>query len=383
MKILYITVPSFFDLEISLIRELSKLCEVKVIMFVTPSSMKSSAFSIDTIHSSCGLIDAKDYNGLEQYSNMINLENWHIANNPTNSIINSIKLSIQIKKYIKKYSPDLVHYTNFGFNQIGSILSFSNKYKRLLTMHDPIPHKKDKFYNELFLKWTIRICRNVLFLSNPPAQITKQLHQKGCTLYQSSLGPYDFLCNYIEEHEGNIADKYILFFGRIEYYKGVDILIKSFLSSRASKNGYKLIIAGKGNLQDEVGIPDQTIIFQNRYIGNDELANLIKNAEIVVLPYRSATQSGVIMSAFALGTPVIVTDVGNMKDVAGNGKYGLIVTPNNVKNLADAIDELLLDNPQELNEIRLNIKQNYNIEGKFGWASIAKNLVDIYTEITR
>ena len=87
MKILYLTVPSFFDLEISLIRELKKLVDIKVVMIVSPESMHSSAFSIDKLDERCDIIPATEYRGLEKYANMINLNDWYIANNPDNIIL--------------------------------------------------------------------------------------------------------------------------------------------------------------------------------------------------------------------------------------------------------------------------------------------------------
>ena len=67
MKILYLTVPSFFDLEISLIRELKKLVDIKAMMIVSPESMHSSAFSIDKMDGRCDIIPASEYGGMEKY----------------------------------------------------------------------------------------------------------------------------------------------------------------------------------------------------------------------------------------------------------------------------------------------------------------------------
>lgn len=378
MKILYITVPSFFDLEISLIRELSKNNEVKVIMFLTPPSCKSSAFSIQKLSEQCGLIGAAQYEGLERYDKLINVDDWIIANNPTNSIFNAVKLTIQINRYVSYFKPDVVHFTNFSFNMIGSIVCLNSKIKRILTIHDPESHDRQRLINRILKKIGIWRAKNILFLSEPPLHV-KQKIQKICrSIHYSSLGPYDFLEHYIQSGSQNSYGKYILFFGRIERYKGIDILIESFIHSNACANGYKLVIAGKGS----IGIfkEHENIQIINRYIENQEIASLIKNSQFVVLPYRSATQSGVVMSAFALGKPVIATNVGNFSDILSDGKYGVVVESEDVSGLTASIDSLIEDTCR-LKTLSDNIIRDYNVEGIYGWKSIAEKLTGTYKSL--
>ena len=109
MELLYLTVPSYFDLEISLIRDLSRYCKVKVLVVVSPESQKSSAFVLDKLKDKVGIYPWSSYEGLKKYANMINQEQWFIANNPDNSLISGFLLSRKINRWVKK--ADLVHCT--------------------------------------------------------------------------------------------------------------------------------------------------------------------------------------------------------------------------------------------------------------------------------
>lgn len=92
----------------------------------------------------------------------------------------------------------------------------------------------------------------------------------------------------------SIKKKYILFFGRIEKYKGIDILYKSFCESQELQKEYTLVIAGKGRFLMQQNERNLNILFINRYIKDTEVGYLFKNAAAVVYPYISATQSGVL-----------------------------------------------------------------------------------------
>ena len=116
----------------------------------------------------------------------------------------------------------------------------------------------------------------------------------------------------------------------------------------------------------------------NRFIGLDELSDLIRGALFIVCPYTDATQSGVVYSSFALNTPVIATRVGGLPEMIEDGKTGIIVPPKDSSALATAILSLL-DNPELLVKMRGNIFDSSK-SGRGSWNSIAKDYIDIYTK---
>lgn len=378
MKVLYLTVPSFFDLDISLIREMSYFADVQVMLVVSPESKKSSAFSIEELDSKCGLISAEKYLGFEKYDGIIDLQKWIIANNPDNSFLSCLKLSKDIKKYISRNHFDIVHTTNSCKTVLFLAFYLRLFHHTLLTVHDPIPHERiswfENFIRRRLFYWGNK---NVLLLSKSLlTPFKKKYGIKENRIFFSSLSVYDILSHF-EETE-NIYGNYILFFGRIEPYKGVDLLIEAYEKSDLPSKGVKLVIAGKGKIQYSSSNLSNNIVFINRFIENDELSNLIRHCKYVVLPYLSATQSGCVMSTYAFNKPVLATDVGDFSLTIEQGKTGCICNANDAKSLCEAMNKMEYYNLFEMQE---NIKNKYQEKGPFSWNYIAISLCETYKKI--
>ena len=139
----------------------------------------------------------------------------------------------------------------------------------------------------------------------------------------------------------------------------------------------KLIIAGSGELYfGKEKYKDMDYIeYRNRYIGLDEMTDLVRHAEFCVCPYIDASQSGVINTAFALGTPVIATMVGGLPDMIEDQKTGLLVPPKDSAALTKAIN-ILLDDTVLLKSMKDNIKQSAQT-GVGSWKSIANEYLEV------
>ena len=379
MKILYLTVPSFFDLEISLIRELKKLVEIKVVMIVSPESMHSSAFSIDILDERCDIIPAIEYKGMEKYGNMIDLVDWYIANNPDNSLLHSISLANKIHKYYKHNGFTLLHSTTGCKTAIMHMPYAWMTKNTLYSVHDPISHKKLSYVNDL-LRYRLMFCsyKNILLMSDALLiPFCKKYRIRTARIYFSRLSIYDFLQYYKET--SNKYGEYMLFFGRIVPYKGVDNLIEAYLQSDERRRGVKLVIAGKGEIKHDKSRLTKDIIFINKYIDNNELANLIRHCQYVVLPYISATQSGCVMSAYAFNKPIIATKVGDLPKEVEDGKTGIICMPNDVNELQIAIDNM---GKIDLSEMSSNIQSKYAEGGSYSWGAAAQSIFNAYIRIS-
>ncbi len=134
-----------------------------------------------------------------------------------------------------------------------------------------------------------------------------------------------------------------LFFGYVRHYKGLDVLLSAWPRVRARRN-VALIVAGEFYEDAEPyrklaaaagGEPNVRLL--ERYLPDEEVECVFKAADVVVLPYRSATQSGVTHVAYALGVPVIITDVGGLAETVRDGETGLVVAPENPEALAAAV----------------------------------------------
>lgn len=141
--------------------------------------------------------------------------------------------------------------------------------------------------------------------------------------------------------DGEVA----LFFGYVRRYKGLDTLLEAWRALRARRD-VTLVVAGEfyedaapyRALAAAAGGPPGVRLLE-RYLPDDEVEACFKAADVAVLPYRSATQSGVTHAAYALGVPVITTDVGGLAETVAPGRTGLVVPPEDPAALAAAVED--------------------------------------------
>ncbi|QEM02523.1 glycosyltransferase [Mucilaginibacter rubeus] len=105
-------------------------------------------------------------------------------------------------------------------------------------------------------------------------------------------------------------DRYILFFGQVEQYKGVDILYNAYINDTSGVTKRPLVIAGKGYIYfDRHPGKEENVVFVNRYIEDEEIRQLFQNAFCAVFPYISGTQSGILSLPYYFGVPSLVSDI--------------------------------------------------------------------------
>jgi len=178
--------------------------------------------------------------------------------------------------------------------------------------------------------------------------------------------------------------KRILFFGLIRKNKGLDYLIKAEPIISQNYKNFKIIIAGR--FEDKFDYYNNLIQNKDkfeiidRYIPNNQVADLFEMSDIVVLPYLTATQSGVLCLAFSFGKAVIATDTGSISELLEHGKSGLLVPPGDTKSLASAIIELLLD---EKKCLFLGENAKKISEEKLNWNDIALRTVQLYKSVIK
>ncbi len=172
----------------------------------------------------------------------------------------------------------------------------------------------------------------------------------------------------------------LLFFGRMEAYKGLETLLDAADMLRAQGRTFRLIVAGRGpelaRLAPRLREPD--VELHDRFISHDEAIVLFQRASVVVGPYRDATQSGIVASAFGNGRPVVVSAVGGLPDFVTHGRDGFVVPPDDPAALAAALAPLLADDG--LAEA-LAAGVAAKLRAELGWDTIATRLESFYREV--
>jgi glycosyltransferase involved in cell wall biosynthesis len=137
------------------------------------------------------------------------------------------------------------------------------------------------------------------------------------------------------------VENYILFFGQIEQYKGVDILYNTFINNPERVKDKILVIAGKGHIYFERNLEkEHNVIFINRYIDDEEIKPLFSNAFCVVFPYISGTQSGILSLPYYLKIPAIVSDIPFFQSMLIDRVTGMTFDLNNPASILQKIDDL-------------------------------------------
>ena len=175
--------------------------------------------------------------------------------------------------------------------------------------------------------------------------------------------------------------RYILFFGFIRDYKGLDWLLEAFANQKLRKFPLKLIVAGefyadsKPYLEQikKSGLSDW-VIMKNDFIPNDQVNQFFSASDLVVQPYKSATQSGVTQIGYHFNKPMLVTDVGGLAEIIPDGKAGYVVKPE-IESIADAIFDFFENNRMEY------FTENVKTEKlKFTWSRMVEAIFDVNNE---
>ena len=172
---------------------------------------------------------------------------------------------------------------------------------------------------------------------------------------------------------------YMLFFGFIRAYKGLDLLLEAFADKRIEAMKVRLIVAGEFYENDKPyrEIIDKNnlagrIIMLDRFIAESEVAPLFSCSELVVQPYRSATQSGVTQIAYHFEKPMLVTDVGGLSEIVPDKKCGYVVKPDPAA-IADAIIDYFSNH--RIEEFTENVKEE---KKKYTWDKLTSSLAELY-----
>lgn len=278
----------------------------------------------------------------------------------------------------------LVHY----INGIPSI-RMQHKYEDvgitvLSTVHDLEPHEAKKAWYKM-LRQRInykRLADNLIYakylVTNSMEQyhyLKKQYPDKEITFHSfPSLVTKEIVNGHDVPEELKGLDKpYILFFGRIEAYKGISILYHAFIKSEDLQKKYQLVVAGRGELGFERTSEDYSVTFINRYIKDSEVSYLYQHARCVVYPYISATQSGVLSLAFYYQVPVLASDVPFFKCIINPSSTGLLFKNGDVEDLKKQLLALV-----NLNVSDMKTRQKAYYETNYDGKAIHDALIKIY-----
>lgn len=198
---------------------------------------------------------------------------------------------------------------------------------------------------------------------------------QGKPIFTIPLGAYTHLC----KNASSVTSRHtphFLFLGRIEPFKGIEVLVEAYRMVRERLPTLTLTIAGRGKIPEPLcnKMEQLGIRLVNRWLSTEETCALMREADVVVLPYRDATQSGVISLAMAHGLPVIASAVGGLPEQVIDGKTGFLVKPGDARDLSQKMEILAKDESlrRQFRENQLKLAST-----TFSWDTAAEKLIEI------
>lgn len=380
MKVAFISTPNFADCDIPLINALQKEVDLYYFLKVSESSKRQTLIKINTIKRKGGVFHSSDFPELAYLSEDIDMSKTYIVNLPGKhdwSLCNLLAI-FRMVCFILRLKINIVHLT--WPPRYGEFFTYLLRKRIIMTIHDPLPHSsEDTWLNRFHRNVCFRLLDDFILLNDTQKdQFIQTYHMESKRIALSRLSVYTNLRNV--KPQNTDVNNYVLFFGGISSHKGVEYLCEAMDNVCKKHPDVKLVIAGKGKIYFDISkyaiYNDDHLILLNRYLDDSELVGLIRNSLFVVCPYVDATQSGVVMSAFALNKPVIATNVGALPTMVKDGQYGIIIPPKDATALVSAIEQLV-DNPQKIKKMSGNIMYDYS-DGDCSWEVIAKGVVTIY-----
>lgn len=267
---------------------------------------------------------------------------------------------LRVGKKYRDFKPDLVifrYWMPFMAPSLGSIarLIKKNKHTKIIAITDNItPHEKMPFSKPL-TKYFLKGCDAFITMSRAVKEELNTIAEGKEAVYH----PHPMYDNFGKQLEKAEAKKalgldpdfnYLLFFGFIRGYKGLDLTLQSFADSRLRELPLKLIIAGEyydkkekyQALIKQLNI-EEHLVQRNDFIPNEEVGKYFSACDLVIQTYKNATQSGVSQVAYHFNKPMIVTNVGGLHEFVPHMKVGY-VTEKDPKEIADAIIDYYQNN---------------------------------------
>lgn len=300
---------------------------------------------------------------------------------------------IKVGNQIRNKKPDMVvfaYWMSFMapcFGTIAKQILKNHKTRCIGLIHNMIPHEPnvlDKYLPPYFVKQM----DGFTTLSHA---VIKDIDQ-----FDKHNKPKSWAPHPIYDHYGELIDKiearkqlglsadgkYVLFFGFIRDYKGLDLLIDAFGDLRLQDMGVRLLVAGEfyGDPQPylnrirSLDISD-IVILHNDYIPDNKVNLYFRACDIVAQPYKTATQSGVTQVAFHFECPMLVTNVGGLPEIVPDGKIGYVVNPD-AQDIADALVRYYKENKEE--EFTAGVREE---KRKYGWDRMTAAVLNSYSQI--
>jgi len=299
----------------------------------------------------------------------------------------SVERFARIRRFAREFQPDVIYYPGgHAWKPLLDVV-LPRRSSIVLTVHDPELHPGEDSLTFRILDRVNRLRVHGYVLLNH-GQGKTFVEQHGLDPARVAVIPHGILEDFPDRHPelsevaylssvAPHAGTYLLFIGRIRRYKGIDTLLTAYRDAPALRDT-PLVIAGSGEFSDREralldSLSERPVIVVNRWLEPEDISALVSSARFVVLPYTSATQSGVIPLASAFGVPAIASDTGGLAEQVIEGETGLLFPVGDSSALAEVLERA---SAMQDDEYRLmSDRCREYAETNWAWSVLADNLV--------
>ena len=289
--------------------------------------------------------------------------------------------------YIRKQNPGILivrYWMPFMAPSLGTIIRWvkkGNPQIRVVAIADNIIPHEQRPGDSVLTRYFVRSCDEFIVMSKSVLQDLKKFDShKPVKLLPHPI--YDMFGSPVPKETARVNlglgnEKLVLFFGFVRHYKGLDLLIRAMADSRIKNSAIKLLAAGEFyedkspyvQLVKDLGLQD-SVIFHDHYIPKEQVKNYFCASDLVVQPYRDATQSGITQIAYHFGKPMVVTNVGGLPEIVQHGKAGY-VTEVSPESIAMAIDDFFSTN--KAGAMEKGVKE---VASLLSWETFAREILE-------
>ena len=392
MRVVYYSHTAFFETALSLVRDLAQRAEVHLLMELAPTAWRTASFDVPQRQLGDGLVEADAVVGdalpvpVREYWRQAASFHFVVHGQRRSFHPGSWSTSRRALEFVAACRPDILHVDDVDVSpRLALALPGALPAPLVLSVHDPEPHQGERGWR----KWLARRLaypRATRFVVHNERLRPAFCHRYGIAparVAVTQLGVYDILrAWHAGPAETRAEPPTVLCFGRLNPYKGLETLYAAAPLVARQVPEVRFVVAGNPGTGYDPPLPPAldppaSLEVHGAYIPNAWLAQLLQSATVVACPYHEATQSGVVLTAFAFERPVVATSVGGLGEYVDHGVTGLLVPARDPEALAAALVEVLTDRALR-STLVAGIRQAR--AARLAWARTADQTLAVYAD---
>lgn len=360
---------------------------------VYDKSLLSNIQGRPSIHYFCSSeYDAGELEGIVSYTIFRYNKKKHLF-----KIISYCYSLLCILRFSMRLKPDIIHIQWFKIPHVDYLvykyIRKRTKASLVFTAHNILPHNTGEKYVGIYSKIYNIVDAIIVHDQKTKGELIEKfgLPADKITIIRHGLIKYNVERSAVEKEIDAVKAKYqineekllLCAPGKQSYYKGSDVLLKAWTSSEilTKASNACLLVAGKcGGVDITLASNVDNIYFEDRFLSDERFEALLEMSDVLVLPYRKISQSGVLLSAIFTETPFLVTDIGGLSEPLMYGDVGWRIAECKEELIAGILEDLI-NNPSQVRLKKQDKAQWAKVKAEYKWEKIGAKTTTLYQSL--